>query len=220
MAVTVVLAATGVTVTLLNGDDGKETGARTSVDATSSGTPSPGRSRATVDLTDDSAAKEKDAKESASPDEKNDDAETDDGKAPEASASPTKNASGGTTGGGTGGSDTSGGTTGGGTTGGTTGGGTTEEPVCHSIGGGKYNCTVWTTAKSYTAAGTEVGILRQGTNYFYCQSNLGRRETSGEWTNVWWAKTDDDSGNTDVWVSDVYIQGGDNDAPVPGLPVC
>ena len=113
-----------------------------------------------------------------------------------------------------------GGTTGGSATGGTTGGGTTEEPVCHSIGGGKYNCTVWRTADSYTASGTKVGVLNQGINYFYCQANLGRRETSGEWTNVWWARTDDDSGNTGVYVSDVYIQGGDNDAPVPGLPVC
>ena len=34
------------------------------------------------------------------------------------------------------------------------------------------------------------------------------------------AKTDDDSGNTDVYVSDVYIKGGNNDEPVPGLPVC
>ncbi|MFJ8082473.1 serine/threonine-protein kinase [Streptomyces sp. NPDC096205] len=103
------------------------------------------------------------------------------------------------------------------------GGGTaTQEPapVCHPIDGGKYNCQVWRTAKSYTASGTEVGILGEGTNYFYCQQNLGRRETYGEWTNVWWARTDDDSGNTNVYVSDVYIQGGDNDAPVPGLPVC
>ncbi|MDX3644464.1 serine/threonine-protein kinase [Streptomyces sp. MB09-02B] len=220
VAVTVVLAATGVTVTLLNGDDGKETGARTSVDGTSNGTPSPGRSRGTVDLTDDAAAKEKDDKKSASPSEKtekDDKNDKDEEKQPAASASPSKNASGGTTGGGTGGSDTSGGTT---TGGGTTGGGTTEEPVCHPIGGGKYNCTVWRTADSYTASGTKVGVLNQGTNYFYCQANLGRRETSGQWTNVWWAKTDDDSGNTDVYVSDVYIQGGDNDAPVPGLPVC
>ncbi|MFE9028064.1 protein kinase [Streptomyces iakyrus] len=97
---------------------------------------------------------------------------------------------------------------------------TTPAPVCHPIGGGKYNCTVWKTADSYTASGTEVGILKAGTNYFYCQQNLGRRETSGEWTNVWWAKTDDDSGNTNVWFSDVYIKGGDNDAPVPGLPLC
>lgn len=218
VAVTVVLAATGVTVALLNGDDGKQTGARSSTDGGSSGgTPSPGRSRGTVDLTDDSSPKEKDDKKSASPSERTEKDEKDDEKQPEASATPSKNASGGTTGGGTGGSDTSGGTT---TGGGTTGGGTTEEPVCHPIGGGKYNCTVWTTAKSYTAAGTEVGVLNQGTNYFYCQANLGRRETSGQWTNVWWAKTDDDSGNTDVYVSDVYIQGGDNDAPVPGLPVC
>ncbi|MBD9728974.1 serine/threonine-protein kinase [Streptomyces caniscabiei] len=218
VAVTVVLAATGVTVALLNGDDGEQTGARSSAaDGSSGGTPSPGRSRGTVDLTDDSSPKEKDDKKSASPSERTEKDEKDDEKQPEASATPSKNASGGTTGGTTGGSDTSGGTTIGG---GTTGGGTTEEPVCHPIGGGKYNCTVWTTAKSYTAAGTEVGVLNQGTNYFYCQENLGRRETSGEWTNVWWGKTDDDSGNTDVYVSDVYIQGGDNDAPVPGLPVC
>ncbi|XUL92801.1 serine/threonine-protein kinase [Streptomyces galilaeus] len=93
-------------------------------------------------------------------------------------------------------------------------------PACQSIGGGKYNCQVWRTAKSYTASGTEVGVLGAGTNYFYCQVNLGRRETYGQWTNVWWAKTDDDSGNTNVHVSDVYIKGGGNDEPVPGLPVC
>lgn len=144
---------------------------------------------------------------------------------------------------GTGGSDSGGsasggssGTTGGGSTGGstTTGGGGTSTnggsttggsdpapaPVCHSIGGGKYNCQVWKQAKSYTASGTEKGVLNAGTNYFYCQQNLGRRETSGQWTNVWWAKTDDDRGNTNVFVSDVYIEGGDNDQPVPGLPVC
>ncbi|WP_274555285.1 serine/threonine-protein kinase [Streptomyces spiramyceticus] len=138
------------------------------------------------------------------------------------------------TSGSSGGSDTSGGSgdSGGSTSGGSGSGGSTTttgggdpgtpapEPACHSIGAGKYNCTVWQTAKSYTASGTEVGVLNAGTNYFYCQQNLGRRETSGQWTNVWWAKTDDDSGNTNVFVSDVYIKGGDNDQPVPGLPVC
>lgn len=92
--------------------------------------------------------------------------------------------------------------------------------ACQSIGGGKYNCQVWRSAKSYTASGTEVGVLGAGTNYFFCQENLGRRETYGQWTNTWWAKTDDDSGNTNVYVSDVYLKGGDNDEPVPGLPVC
>ncbi|WP_405595797.1 serine/threonine protein kinase [Streptomyces sp. NBC_01410] len=123
----------------------------------------------------------------------------------------------GSTSGSTGGSSTT--TTGGGST---TGGGPapTTAAACHAIGGGKYNCEVWRTANSYTASGTRVGTLNAGTNYFYCQQNLGRRETYGEWTNVWWAKTDDDSGNADVLVSDVYIKGGDNDEPVPGLPVC
>jgi hypothetical protein len=70
------------------------------------------------------------------------------------------------------------------------------------------------------AAAHRAGVLNAGTNYFYCQQNLGRRETYGKWTNVWWAKTDDDSGNTNVFVSDVYLKGGDNNAPLPGLPVC
>ncbi|MES4903932.1 MULTISPECIES: protein kinase [unclassified Streptomyces] len=96
----------------------------------------------------------------------------------------------------------------------------TPSPVCHDAGGGKYNCEVWRTATSYTASGEPVGTLNQGLNYFYCQQNLGRRETYGKWTNVWWAKTDDDSGNTNVFISDVYIKGGDNDQPLPGLPVC
>ncbi|MFI6643972.1 protein kinase [Streptomyces sp. NPDC050504] len=103
------------------------------------------------------------------------------------------------------------------------GGGSAEQPetpVCHPIGGGKYNCTVWSRAVSYRADGSRAGHLNAGTNYFYCQSNLGRRETSGRWTNVWWARTDDDSGNTNVYVSDVWIKGGENDRPVPGLPHC
>ncbi|MFJ5226436.1 serine/threonine-protein kinase [Streptomyces sp. NPDC088400] len=117
--------------------------------------------------------------------------------------------------GGTGGSGVSGGT-------GAPGGGSDPEPepVCHSVGGGKYNCEVYRAATSYTASGAEAGVLNAGTNYFYCQQNLGRRETSGRWTNTWWAKTDDDSGNTGVFISDVYIQGGDNDRPLPGLPEC
>ncbi|MEU9980656.1 serine/threonine-protein kinase [Streptomyces sp. NPDC050856] len=93
-------------------------------------------------------------------------------------------------------------------------------PACHSTGGGKHDCQVWRTAKSHRADGAEAGVLNAGTNYFYCQANLGRRETHGEWTNVWWARTDDDSGNTGVYVSVVYIRGGDNDRPVPGLPTC
>ncbi|WHM39981.1 serine/threonine-protein kinase [Streptomyces sp. BPTC-684] len=106
--------------------------------------------------------------------------------------------------------------------GGTAGGGTgsTPAPSCHSIGAGKFNCQVWRTAKSYRHDGGEMGVLNAGTNYFYCQVDLGRRETYGNWTNTYWARTDDDSGNTNVYVSVVYLKGGANNAPVPGLPVC
>ncbi|MGW0465211.1 protein kinase domain-containing protein [Streptomyces sp. NPDC003027] len=136
---------------------------------------------------------------------------------------------GGTTTGGTasgGGSASGGGTSGGsGTTGGTattSGGGqsTQPAPACHPRGGGKYDCQVWRTATSYSHSGAAMGTLNAGTNYFYCQSDLGRRETHGQWTNVWAARTDDDSGNTNVYVNVVNLKGGDNDQPLPGLPVC
>ncbi|QIY59629.1 serine/threonine protein kinase [Streptomyces sp. RPA4-5] len=110
-----------------------------------------------------------------------------------------------------------------GATGGDGGGGgdePTQGPSCQSIGGGKANCDVWRAARSYTASFEQVGTLDMGTNYFYCQAKLGRRETYGKWTNVWWAKTDDDSGNSGVYISVVYLKGGENDQPVPGLPTC
>ncbi|WP_189148556.1 serine/threonine-protein kinase [Streptomyces lacrimifluminis] len=233
-AVTVVLAAAGVTVALLGGDD-KGTSTRP-VAEDNPAAPSTGSGRADLDLSDPTPTG-KDTDRSPSPTAP----ATTSGAEPEGKATPAPSrtsgsgttdlgTSGGTSGdsgtGTTGGSDTTGGagTTGGtGTTGGsTTSGGTTPAPdsACESIGDGKYNCSVWRTAKSYNASGTEVGVLYSGTNYFYCQQNLGRRETYGEWTNVWWAKTDDDSGNAGVHVSAVYLKGGDNDAPVPGLPVC
>ncbi|WP_225800571.1 serine/threonine-protein kinase [Streptomyces sp. NK15101] len=118
-------------------------------------------------------------------------------------------------------SGSTGGTSGGGS--GTTGGGASPSPAsggCVPSGGGKYDCQVWRTEKTYRHDGGEMGILNAGTNYFYCQVDLGRRETYGQWTNVWWARTDDDSGNTNVYFSVVYIKGGDNDRPVPGLPIC
>ncbi|MFF4503414.1 protein kinase [Streptomyces sp. NPDC001401] len=220
-AVTVVLAAAGGTVALVNSGH-TEANARPSSSSTGAQASASVSDRTDSDHSDGPKPTEKGAKKTPTPTKT---AGEKGGATPtsRASASSTGNSSGGgTTGGGTTGGTSSGGTTGGGS-GGTTGGGggeTTAAPACTSIGGGKYNCTVWRTAKSYTASGTEVGVLGAGTNYFYCQQNLGRRETYDQWTNVWWAKTDDDSGNTNVYVSDVYIKGGDNDQPVPGLPVC
>ncbi|GGW95551.1 hypothetical protein GCM10010341_16000 [Streptomyces noursei] len=127
---------------------------------------------------------------------------------------------GGTAGGAHGGTTGGSGSTAGGGSGGTGGGGPTRGPSCADVGGGKANCDVWRTANSYTASFQQVGHLNMGTNYFYCQAKLGRRETYGKWTNVWWAKTDDDSGNSGVYVSVVYLTGGENDQPVPGLRTC
>ena len=92
---------------------------------------------------------------------------------------------------------------------------------CYSIGGGKYNCNVWRDATSYSRRDVPMpaGVLYQGTNYFYCQAT-GFRQTVGQYTNYWWAKTDDDSHNRDVWVNVVNISGGGNGQPVPGLPDC
>ncbi|MFE4867963.1 serine/threonine-protein kinase [Streptomyces sp. NPDC056682] len=104
--------------------------------------------------------------------------------------------------------------------GGTSGGAQPPSGSCQAIAGGKYDCQVWRTATSYRQGGATAGVLKAGTNYFYCQSDLGRRETYGKWTNTWWARTDDDSGNTNVYVSVVYLKGGDNNQPVPGLKVC
>ncbi|MFD6292292.1 serine/threonine-protein kinase [Streptomyces sp. NPDC060205] len=209
VAVAVVLASTGVIVAHLTDSDASGSAARTGASRDADGTASPGATRGSVDLTDDKKPKEQaDKKESSPPGDRPDSTEDTDrtedteptDKAPTPSPRDTKG-------------DTTGGSSGGGET-------ASAAPVCHAIGGGKYNCQVWKTAASYTAAGARAGTLNAGTNYFYCQQDLGRRETSGRWTNTWWAKTDDDSGNTGVWISDVYVQGGDNDSPVPGLPVC
>ncbi|MFE7861164.1 protein kinase [Streptomyces sp. NPDC057403] len=212
-AVTVVLAAAGTTVALVHsGGEKAHAGASASGEDAAASVSASGHPDA--DRSSGAKSTEQGAKKSPGA--------TPTGGGREGVASPTGRASspvtpkpsGATKGGGT--------TGGAGGTGGTTGGGTatTPAPACAPAGGGKYDCTVWRTAKSYTASGAEAGVLNAGVNYFYCQQNLGRRETYGQWTNVWWAKTDDDSGNTNVYISDVYVKGGGNDEPVPGLPVC
>ncbi|MEV2254140.1 serine/threonine-protein kinase [Streptomyces sp. NPDC050147] len=215
VAVAVVLAATGVTVALLNGQGDSGSQAQRPASSGDAAEPESDSSRGALDGTDgpkpskqgDEKTRKPDAKPSTG---KDDDPKSTDRPAARPKPSTKPSGDGGATGGG---SDGSGGTTDG-------GGDPAPEPACHAAGGGKYDCSVWRTATSYTASGAEAGVLNAGTNYFYCQQNLGRRETHGEWTNVWWAKTDDDSGNTGVFISDVYIKGGDNDEPLPGLPVC
>lgn len=202
-AVAVVLASAGATVAFLDDSGDKDTDARSTSSVTDARATSAASGRGDAVRTDEPEPTEKGAKKtptatpSASP--------TADGKPTARATSPAPSRTSGHAPAPSG-----------------SGAGETPKPAasCVSAGGGKYNCQVWRTADSYTASGAKAGVLNAGTNYFYCQQNLGRRETYGEWTNVWWAKTDDDSGNTGVYVSDVYLKGGDNDEPVPGLPVC
>ncbi|MGA4843493.1 protein kinase domain-containing protein [Streptomyces sp. G45] len=224
-AVAAVLAATGVTVAALGGGDDKDSAAQGTDEPDATAEPGSAASRGTLGDDHDAEPSEQGDATSKAP-RKDRDADTgdkdgrggrdgDEGKdrgdgdkkpstgrdsSDEPDARPSASASKPPKGGGSSGGS--------------------ETPACHPAGGGKYDCTVWRTATSYTAAGAQAGVLNAGTNYFYCQRNLGRRETSGRWTNVWWARTDDDSGNRNVYISDVYIQGGENDKPVPGLPVC
>ncbi|HET6860062.1 MAG TPA: serine/threonine protein kinase, partial [Streptomyces sp.] len=195
--------------------DGKTSGAKKPADAEPSGQ---GGEKAPKTEAKKPSAKGGEGKDESGSGDSGDDGGSDDGASGSTGGSGEGSAPGGSGGRTTGGSD------GGASTSTTGGGGDTgaseQAPVCNDIGGGKYNCNVWSSAKSYTAAGAEAGVLNAGTNYFFCQQNLGRRETHGQWTNVWWAKTDDDSGNTGVFVSVVYLKGGDNDKPLPGLPVC
>ncbi|KAK1183761.1 protein kinase [Streptomyces sp. NBS 14/10] len=239
MAVAVLLAGGGVTYALV-GDDGDKTAAGsqedTSASPTHSASPDGGKAgdQGSTDGKDDEDGKgdkgDKGGKKTAEPSGPGSPSAS--GKPGDrgngASGGSEDDSDGGKDGKGGGGGDGTSGSGGGGddsnsANGGGAGGGTADpdpSPVCHDAGGGKYNCEVWRAATSYTASGEPVGTLNQGLNYFYCQQNLGRRETYGKWTNVWWAKTDDDSGHTNVFISDVYIKGGDNDQPLPGLPVC
>ncbi|WP_407289186.1 protein kinase domain-containing protein [Streptomyces sp. BP-8] len=237
-AVLAVLAAGGgVTYALVGGEKGEmvaEGGRSSAQPAGTPGgpdTPSPATGKDDAKGKDKGAGKGKDGGRSASPSASDGPADGGASHRPKpggaggSSGEHTGGADGGqggTDGGASGGSDggASGGSGGGTTTTGGSGGDPTPSTSCVSIGGGKTNCDVWRSANSYTASFQQVGTLNMGTNYFYCQAKLGRRETYGEWTNVWWAKTDDDSGNSGVYVSVVYLKGGANDQPIPGLPTC
>ncbi|NEA86667.1 hypothetical protein G3I38_17910 [Streptomyces sp. SID7958] len=104
----------------------------------------------------------------------------------------------------------------------------TSASGCTSIGGGKYNCHVWKTASTWpctttqrtdSCTGDSAGILYAGTNYFYCQTR-GHEFRYGSYYNYYWAMTDDDSGNKRVWLPVVWISGGVNNGPIPGLKYC
>lgn len=81
---------------------------------------------------------------------------------------------------------------------------------------------VWRNAPSHSArsySSPTGGQLYGGNNYFYCQ-NQGRNFSDDGYSNHWWLLTDDDSGNSSVWVSAVYISGGNDNERIDGVRDC
>lgn len=64
----------------------------------------------------------------------------------------------------------------------------------------------------------DVGILHRGKRHFSCQVLSVGHSYGGKHSN-WWLKTNDSSGNHNVWVNATYLSGSGDDR-VPGIPTC
>jgi hypothetical protein len=92
--------------------------------------------------------------------------------------------------------------------------------ACTDAGGGTYGCTVVKVANSFDDDRNKVGLVYKGTHTFYCQADLGISRTRAGVTSTWWAKTDDDSGNSGVWITVTVVGGAVDSTPLSGLPTC
>lgn len=114
------------------------------------------------------------------------------------------------------------------TTGAPSGGGGTAAPTTEppppatgcAPAGSSATCQVVRSATSTRYDGGEMGTVGAGPHAFFCQVDLDRSETYGGRTSRWFARTDDDSGNTNVYLSVLHLSGGAGGGPVDGLRVC
>ncbi|WP_314618032.1 serine/threonine-protein kinase [Streptomyces stackebrandtii] len=98
----------------------------------------------------------------------------------------------------------------------------TEAPApagCESAGSSS-TCQVVRSATTTRYDGGEMGTVGAGPHVLYCQVDLDRSETYGGRTSRWFARTDDDSGNTNVYLSVLHLAGGAAGGPVEGLRIC
>lgn len=65
----------------------------------------------------------------------------------------------------------------------------------------------------------EVGVLHKGKRHFDCQVVSVGHSFGGKHSN-WWLKTNDSSGNHNVWMSATYLSGSVADGRIPGVPTC
>ncbi|MFJ5831908.1 protein kinase [Streptomyces sp. NPDC093089] len=112
----------------------------------------------------------------------------------------------------------------GGPGGGVTAAPTTEAPPPAATGcvasGSSATCQVVRSATTTRYDGGEMGTVGAGPHTFFCQVDLDRTESYGGRTSRWFARTDDDSGNTNVYLSVLHLSGGSGGGAVVGLRVC
>lgn len=87
----------------------------------------------------------------------------------------------------------------------------------------RHYYSTWRDARTYWSQESRYptgGWLRTGRHYFFCQTE-GEPHSDGEdGYSTWWALTDDDTGNRDVFVSATAFRGSEPWQPVEGLPRC
>ncbi|WP_405851978.1 protein kinase [Streptomyces sp. NBC_00090] len=107
--------------------------------------------------------------------------------------------------------------------GGSTAAPSTEAPAppagCDPVGS-SATCQVVRSATTTRYDGGEMGTVGAGPHVFFCQVDLDRGETYGGGSSRWFARTDDDSGNTNVYLSVLHLAGGAGGGPVAGLRIC
>ncbi|MFE3071367.1 protein kinase [Streptomyces sp. NPDC059247] len=86
--------------------------------------------------------------------------------------------------------------------------------------GSSATCQVVRSATTTRHDGGEMGTVGAGPHTFFCQVDLDHGETYGGRSSRWFARTDDDSGNTNVYLSVLHLSGGAGGGPVEGLRVC
>lgn len=98
-------------------------------------------------------------------------------------------------------------------------------PVPCSASGGVYYCDFYPAGDGYSggspvqnSAGGVVGYLNQGQNFVVCQE-VGGENSSGGYSNDWWAWTEANNGSYG-WVSALWGSGGDNNGNFQGVPGC
>jgi hypothetical protein len=101
-------------------------------------------------------------------------------------------------------------------------------PTSNHAGYATYNCYMYRSSvhvwhhygsASYHGIDNTTGILYQGTSWFVCQRRFPVRIWYGSAANDYWAYTLSDNGWWG-WVNAVYISGGVNWGPIPGLAGC